>query len=505
MFGWLKKYVLYAGLDCNDIDAVHRVIGLYNHRTLRVFSCCALIFFSFSLVCSILINAPGLNFKTSGYAIAVILSAIVWITNMVVVPKNYKSLYWVIPFFYAVLYGIGLFFTFAFTPDQLTITLFVLFMMVPQLFIDEPIRMITANVAAGAVFAYLCVGLDMKPLVIQNQEMISMIIFNSLGIILGVYKAKLNFQRFIFEHKADESNKQIFALQNAYWTSLADIYVSVVEIDLKEDTYTIVRANNYISSDLLAKHDHFKENVKMAMVQTTDEHCLENVLKFVDADTLVERLRGRRTITHEFLGKNFGWCRARFIAVRSKADDELRHVIYMVENINEQKSHEEHLTNMAETDSMTGLYNHKVGFMKVKESLFNKQEGMFCIIDIDRFKNVNDQYGHQTGDHVIIAVADSLKKTFRDNDILLRLGGDEFLVFTKGLRTEEMGSKIISRLFSNLDEIKIEGHDDFNISISVGAAFTDDDFNFEKLYEQADACTYQSKKIMGKSFTFHRN
>ena len=54
---------------------------------------------------------------------------------------------------------------------------------------------------------------------------------------------------------------------------------------------------------------------------------------------------------------------------------------------------------------------------------------MFCLIDCDKFKSINDTYGHSVGDKVIIAVAEKLRKTCRDSDVVLRLGGDEFAIF----------------------------------------------------------------------------
>lgn len=329
-------------------------------------------------------------------------------------------------------------------------------------------------------------------------------IFYLLGMILGVYIKRMFFERFFFEYKVNKENNQEKQEQNQYWKSIADIYVSMVQADLNTDTYKLLRTNNYITEALDKGTKGFAKDLSSTMILTTEADSVDGVLQFIDITTLQARLRGKRTITHEFIGKNFGWCRARFIAVDTKENEVPHNVIFMVENINEQKTKEKHLTTMAETDAMTGLFNRQAGSAKIKGYLYNGHSGMFCLFDVDKFKHVNDTFGHQTGDAVIIAVANALRKAFRDNDILLRLGGDEFIVFVSDVKTEELGAKVIQRFFDILDKERIKGHEDYRISISLGATFTTENCVFEDLYKQADACTYESKKIQGKSFTFHR-
>ncbi|MFR9099337.1 MAG: GGDEF domain-containing protein [Anaerostipes hadrus] len=83
---------------------------------------------------------------------------------------------------------------------------------------------------------------------------------------------------------------------------------------------------------------------------------------------------------------------------------------------------------------MTGLYNRGCGERKIIKAIKNNSKGFLCLIDCDKFKKINDTYGHAVGDQVIIAVAQALKKSCREHDIVLRLGGafsdgDEALTF----------------------------------------------------------------------------
>lgn len=140
---------------------------------------------------------------------------------------------------------------------------------------------------------------------------------------------------------------------------------------------------------------------------------------------------------HEFIGKVSGWCRERFIPVDYDADGRLWHVLYCVENIDEEKRRENRLMYLAQTDLMTGIRNRGSGENKITEYLVRKQCGLLCLLDCDKFKSINDTYGHVVGDKVIIAIADTLRKSCRDDDVVLRLGGDEFAVFIPGMLDKE--------------------------------------------------------------------
>ena len=153
---------------------------------------------------------------------------------------------------------------------------------------------------------------------------------------------------------------------------------------------------------------------------------------------------------------------------------------------------------------MTGLSDRVSGERMVDELLKSGHSGMFIEADIDRFKSINDTYGHQMGDLVIQAVADALRATFRSNDIMIRLGGDEFCVYAVGINDREMGQAIISRLFERVQRIQVEGLPSGRISISTGAVIhtEKDEASFAELYACADRAMYRSKNIRGNSLTF---
>ena len=236
----------------------------------------------------------------------------------------------------------------------------------------------------------------------------------------------------------------------------------------------------------------------------SDESSRERMLQFVDLSTLDERMRGVNTVTEEFLNCCNKWCRTRFIAEKRDDAGQLVRVIWLVELIDRERRQREKLKHLAEIDQMTGICNRGTGEHRISELLSEKQSGMFLLLDIDKFKQYNDTYGHKVGDQVIISVAKALTASFRSYDVVMRLGGDEFAVYALGLTTRDKAQAVIERLLRNIQAIRIPEIGDRSVYVSAGAAFYrgDGDIAFQEIYEQADGCAYMSKKDAGNAVTY---
>lgn len=144
----------------------------------------------------------------------------------------------------------------------------------------------------------------------------------------------------------------------------------------------------------------------------------------------------------------------------------------------------------ANHDRLTGLYN-RAAYEIIQESLELNKVYMF-MIDIDHFKDVNDTYGHEIGDRILIKAAGIIKKNFRSDDFVCRLGGDEFLVFMVNAGEEQKllaGAKIDrinAALSASADGLP-------PVSVSVGIAFGKDAADFRDLFEKADKALYGTK------------
>ena len=153
----------------------------------------------------------------------------------------------------------------------------------------------------------------------------------------------------------------------------------------------------------------------------------------------------------------------------------------------------------AQHDSLTSVYNRSNFEQKanlvLNERRASYEECAYMILDLDSFKQINDTYGHGMGDRVLVSVGAVLKKTFRESDILGRMGGDEFTIFMTSIRTKEDALKKAQNLVENICDIqKTEGYP-FQISCSVGVVVSQrGQEKLADLYKKADTALYEAKR-----------
>ena len=292
------------------------------------------------------------------------------------------------------------------------------------------------------------------------------------------------------------------------YLSLSKIYISMHLVNIQTQQFHVVKTIDQMkkscNKDFQKEaeqeiQDDFGVHIRMAVEKFCTESQLEEMLRFVDITDVEERLHEKNTIAHEFIGKEAGWCRDRFIPVDYDENGRLLHVLYCIEGIEEEKKRENRLLYLAQTDLMTGICNRGSGEHRISELLQKKTGGLLCLLDCDKFKMINDTYGHSVGDKVIIALAETLQKSCRDQDVVMRLGGDEFAVYIPGLLNSKTAERFFQRLFENIRKISIAEMKQKNIVISLGACFYEgkESISFDQLYKKADIAMYQSKKHQG--------
>ena len=149
------------------------------------------------------------------------------------------------------------------------------------------------------------------------------------------------------------------------------------------------------------------------------------------------------------------------------------------------------------TDELTGLFNRRRFFLMaeqcLKVAIRTKKKPFLLFIDMDNLKLINDHYGHNEGDQALIDLADILKKTFLESDIIARIGGDEFVVLLES--TDESGETLVTRLHENVKDYNAERCKPI-LSISLGTAQFDPDFpiSIDELLSKADALMYVHKR-----------
>jgi diguanylate cyclase (GGDEF)-like protein/PAS domain S-box-containing protein len=170
-------------------------------------------------------------------------------------------------------------------------------------------------------------------------------------------------------------------------------------------------------------------------------------------------------------------------------------MVGIIHDITERKQAENKLTYMAHHDPLTGLYNRQYLLEKLKRILRIKSlaKGALLFIDLDNFKIVNDTLGHATGDRLLTTLSNKLKHTLREEDILARIGGDEFALLLEEATPEE-AQGIAERLVEFIGAFRYsEEGVTFTIGGSVGMAYIETNMEAEELLSRADRACYVSK------------
>ncbi|MCX5867166.1 MAG: diguanylate cyclase [Proteobacteria bacterium] len=171
----------------------------------------------------------------------------------------------------------------------------------------------------------------------------------------------------------------------------------------------------------------------------------------------------------------------------------------VVTDIGERKQLEERLSEMSLHDELSGLYNRR-GFLTLADQQLRmarrmKRKMFLLFIDLDRMKWINDTLGHQEGDRALQEVAHILKDTFRESDVIARIGGDEFVVLL--LESSDSGTDICRRrLQEGLGASRAQGKFAPPLSVSVGITEFDPEHpvSLDELLSRADALMYEDKK-----------
>lgn len=185
----------------------------------------------------------------------------------------------------------------------------------------------------------------------------------------------------------------------------------------------------------------------------------------------------------------------RINAVPDTIDRDEAHYIVLGSDVTDRVEVERKLREEAERDELTGLLNRRASDAILQERLRNAREtgrkAVAIMADIDRFKPVNDSYGHAAGDRVLTSVADAMQRTVRSDDAVIRWGGEEILVLVRD-GGERAGRDLAERLRTAIAEL----HDEQvgSVTASFGVATVRPDDTADVWIERADAALYEAKE-----------
>jgi diguanylate cyclase (GGDEF)-like protein len=171
----------------------------------------------------------------------------------------------------------------------------------------------------------------------------------------------------------------------------------------------------------------------------------------------------------------------------------------------EQKTKEvSDMKSKSQKDALTGLWNRNYTEETVNTLFAEGKSGALFMIDMDNFKAINDNYGHIVGDRVLTMFSDTLREYCTEEDILCRIGGDEFVVFVRSAVTKAELSNLAGDILADLCK-KLKGCNfETNSSVSIGISqFPGDGTGFKELYNAADKALYYVKQNGKNSFHFY--
>ncbi|MBU1238054.1 MAG: EAL domain-containing protein [Gammaproteobacteria bacterium] len=175
-------------------------------------------------------------------------------------------------------------------------------------------------------------------------------------------------------------------------------------------------------------------------------------------------------------------------------------VIVNFHDVTEQKQHAEHLEQIAQHDSLTGLPNRLLLSDRLRQAVVRSEREAtrvaVCYLDLDGFKAINDELGHQAGDQVLMDVATRLSTTVRGGDTVARLGGDEFVILLSDLASDEECHLVLERMLQACSASHVLGDKTASgISASIGVTvFPSDKADPDTLIRHADHAMYVAKQ-----------
>lgn len=184
-------------------------------------------------------------------------------------------------------------------------------------------------------------------------------------------------------------------------------------------------------------------------------------------------------------------------------DSELLHYVGLFSDNTVAKEQKNTLERLAYHDALTQLPNRVLFSENLQKSLAEiektKEAIAICYVDLDNFKPINDQYGHEIGDQLLVLLADRLRENARNHDTVARLGGDEFAILLRGLSTVKAYSSALDRILYAIEQPFYINDNIFYISASIGfTVYPNDDNPPDTLLRHADHAMYHAKTHGGK-------
>ena len=299
-----------------------------------------------------------------------------------------------------------------------------------------------------------------------------------------------------------QKNKDILDLQTTFLNNILNTIPDLIWIkDLNGKYLTcnhiFQKLYNKSLDDIIGKTDYDLVDKNLADFFTADD------LKTIQVDSLTKSEHYLNFVD----GSHKGLYEAAKTPIRS-SDGQVIGVLGIAHDITLQREREKELERMANYDTLTNLPNrsllkYHLNLSMVQSKRTNLQVAL-VLFDLDKFKDINDSYGHSLGDELLVAVAKRFSYILREEDIVTRLGGDEFALVIDKIDNIEDVAKIVNKLIKNISEPYIIKGLEIHIGMSAGIAmFPKNADTVETLLQYADSALYKAKNDGRGNYRFY--
>ncbi|MDH6459161.1 diguanylate cyclase (GGDEF)-like protein [Fusobacterium sp. PH5-7] len=306
----------------------------------------------------------------------------------------------------------------------------------------------------------------------------------------------------VIENVTEEKENEVsLFLEKQYCEALQTDNIYTYEINLSKNTINLLnkssKKKNYDKLfEYFIKHKIHSEDIQNVRESFSRKNMLLSYFNGVNEFKADYRIKDNK-------GK-YIWTECCIRVIKKISTDEIKGILLIkdISNIKELKE-------MSEKDPLTSLYNRRAIKKHIDNFLENSKEDKssshaFIILDLDNFKTLNDTLGHVMGDIALQELSLKLIERFKDQSIIGRLGGDEFIVFLKNISSREELSKTLKKVLN--DFTITYSHSDLSVAISVSigvAVFPQDGTTFQELYKKSDIALYNIKNTSKNSFAFY--
>ncbi len=264
-------------------------------------------------------------------------------------------------------------------------------------------------------------------------------------------------------------------------------------IDVSDMSYRMISTNEYV--EMVPKDPDALQFLRNNVAASVAESFRPGLYEWLDKEKILSALEEHQTTSKEFYSESANrWFEGIFMVGDRREDGSIAHIVYgckdtteaKLQSLAQQKKISEFETEIY-IDSLSRIRNRKF----LDEKLVYEPCKAVVMADIDLFKEINDTSGHQSGDEVIQKVAATLERSVGKENVVIRYGGDEFLMVFFDITRDDL-EKILSNLNAEMKKIKAGSNRDVRVTMSFGGAFGTELVN--NLIKTADQALYESKK-----------